>query len=165
MKALTMFECNAVRWSSELSWIVSYQTPEKKQTLMCHWQALLEGGIGPSLLPFVDKSLPPASLLKLKSVTGDLRRWFLSPPLVPCRPISTPLDFFCWFWFSSSQRLLLHPISFIGRRRRVQSCHGNNKLAAGYVLFPFHWKRMMDIHLNLIIFTSRKTNIANELSY
>lgn len=60
------------------------------------------------------------------------------------------------FSFCSSQRVLHHSISFREKRGRVQSCHGNNKLAAGYLLPDFHWKRMMDIHFKPNFFYSQE---------
>lgn len=83
-----------------------------------------------------------------------------SCPFAPLLFVSTPprtnLNVFYLFSFSSSQRVLHHPISFREKRGRVQSCHGNNKLAAGYLFPDFHWKRMMDIHFKPNYFYSQE---------
>lgn len=76
-------------------------------------------------------------------------------------PISSPLHTNLIFFFLSVLLLFMPtssapPHQFWEKRGRVQSYHGNNKLAAGHLLSDFQWKKMMDIHLNQIIFTVRK---------
>lgn len=80
---------------------------------------------------------------------------FVSSP-----PLHTPiLMLFICFPFVHPNEFSTTPSVFREKRGRVQSCHGNNKLAAGYLLPDFHWKRMMDIHFKPNYFYSQEKNV------